>query len=62
MQNGNICDANRRSSVWKAYSISFKIKAVDAVNSGLSKKAVAKTFGVDRRRIQEWCQQKYTSV
>ena len=28
------------------------------MNPGLSKKAVAKKFGVDRRRIQEWCRQK----
>ncbi len=40
----------------KCYDVSFKLKAVKATETS-SKKAVAKKFGIDRRRVQEWCQQ-----
>ena len=58
IQNNHSTDVAGCSTARKAYSISFKIKAVDAVNSGSSKKSVTKKLGIDRHLIQEWRQQK----
>ena len=41
----------------KSYDLDFKIRAVEQVEIE-GKRAVAKTLGIDKKRIQEWCQQK----
>ena len=41
----------------KSFNISFKLKAVETAEKKL-KEAAACEFGVDARRIQEWCGQK----
>ena len=40
----------------KTYDISFKLKVIEATKTA-SKNFVAKKFGVNRRRVQEWCHQ-----
>jgi hypothetical protein len=42
----------------KSYSAKFKLKVVGFAISQKSKKAAAREFRVDRRRVQEWCKQK----
>ena len=41
----------------KTYNLSYKLKAVAATGKK-SKEAVAREFGVDAKRIREWCKQK----
>ena len=41
----------------KSYDIGFKLKVVTAVKEGMSKVKAAKTYGINRRRVQEWVQQ-----
>ena len=41
----------------KSYDISFKLKAVETAEKK-SKEAAALEFGVDPRRLREWCSQK----
>ena len=41
----------------KSYTANFKLKVV-AFAHAHSKKAAAKEFRVDRKRVQEWCKQR----
>ena len=40
-----------------SYDLSFKLKAIESAEK-TSKEAAARQFGVDARRIREWCGQK----
>ena len=40
-----------------SYSLEFKIKAVNFVKAGNSKEETARMYGVDSKRIREWCNQ-----
>ena len=40
-----------------SYSLEFKIKAVNFVKAGNSKEETARMYGVDSKRIREWCKQ-----
>ena len=42
-----------------SYDLSFKLKAIMSAEK-TSKEAAARQFGVDARRIREWCGQKTT--
>ena len=41
----------------RSYDVAMKLQAVDVAET-TSKEAAAKQFGVDSRRIREWCAQK----
>ena len=38
-----------------SYTVEFKLKAVDFVKLGNSKEETARKYGVDAKRIREWC-------
>ena len=40
-----------------SYSVDFKINAITFHKQGNSKEATARKFGVDSKRIREWCKQ-----
>ena len=41
----------------KAYTVTIKLQAMEVAEK-MSKEAAARQFGVDPRRIREWCAQK----
>lgn len=41
----------------QSYTIDYKLQAVAFVKEGNSKESAARKFGVDSKRIREWCQQ-----
>ena len=41
----------------QSYSVDFKISAITFHKQGNSKEATARKFGVDSKRIREWCKQ-----
>ena len=50
-------DMSGRGKSKRAFSTSFKLKVVELTEQK-GKHHVAKFFGVDRKRVREWCQSK----